>query len=92
MKSKYFNIMAIIAVLGLIIGCFGMADRFIYGHLHTGYGSYMPWGLWVVFYLFFVGLTAGAFLITIMTYVFGVTRLKNVGTLSAFTVLVALMC
>jgi molybdopterin-containing oxidoreductase family membrane subunit len=92
MKSKYFNILAVIAVLGLIIGCFGMADRLMYGHLHAGYGSYVPWGLWVVFYLFFVGLTAGAFLITIMTYVFGVTRLKNVGTLSAFTVLVALMC
>ena len=92
MKNKYFNILAIIAVLGLIIGCFGMADRLIYGHLHAGYGSYVPWGLWVVFYLFFVGLTAGAFLITIMTYVFGVTRLKGVGTLSAFTVLVALMC
>lgn len=92
MQSKYFNILAVVAVAGLFVGGFGMADRIMYGHLHAGYGSYVPWGLWVVFYLFFVGLTAGAFLITIMTYVFGVTRLKSVGTLSAFTVLVALMC
>ena len=39
----------------------------------SAYGSYVPWGLWVAFDLFFLGLTAGAFLITILTYVF---RLK----------------
>ena len=92
MKAKYFNILAVIAGLGFVIGLFGMADRITNGHLHTGYGSYVPWGLWVVFYLFFVGLTAGAFLITIMTYVFGVKRLKDYGSLSAFTVLIALTC
>lgn len=92
MKAKYFNILAAIAGLGFVIGLYGMADRFTHGHLHTGYGSYVPWGLWVVFYLFFVGLTAGAFLITIMTYVFGVKRLKDFGALSAFTVLIALTC
>ncbi len=52
----------------------------------------MPWGLWVVFYLYFVGLTAGAFLITILTYVFQVKRFERIGRLSAFTVLVALLC
>lgn len=91
MKTKHFNILALIAGIGFLAGLYGMADRVIHGHLHTAYGSYVPWGLWVVFYLLFVGLTAGAFLITIMTYVFGITRLKRLGTLSAFTVLVALM-
>jgi len=92
MKTKSFYALASIAGLGFLVGLIGMYDRLLNGHLHTGYGSYVPWGLWVVFYLFFVGLTAGAFLITIMTYVFGIERLKSVGTLSAFTVLVALMC
>jgi Ni/Fe-hydrogenase subunit HybB-like protein len=92
MNTKSFRTLAVIAGLGLVVGIYGMADRFLYGHLHVGYGSYVPWGLWVAFYLFFVGLTAGAFLITIMTYVFGVERLEKVGPLSAFTVLVALVC
>ena len=52
----------------------------------------MPWGLWVAVYLFFLGLTAGAFLITILTYVFRVKIFAPVGPLSAFTVLVALTC
>lgn len=82
----------ILGVIGLILGFWGMGSRLIFGHASVNYGSYVPWGLWVAFYLFFVGLTAGAFLITIMTYMFRVERLKPVGRLSAFTVLVVLVC
>lgn len=92
MNEKIFKFLTVLGFIGLLVGMFGMADRFTYGHLHAGYGSYVPWGLWVVFYLFFVGLTAGAFLITILTYLFGVKRLESIGPLSAFTVLVALTC
>lgn len=92
MNEKSFKILTVIGCIGLIVGMIGVADRFMNGHLHAGYGSYVPWGLWVVFYLFFVGLTAGAFLITIMTYVLGIKKLQSVGPLSAFTVLVALTC
>jgi Ni/Fe-hydrogenase subunit HybB-like protein len=92
MNSKGFNIVMILAVIGLVVGSWGMVDRVVHGHISMGYGSYVPWGLWVVFYLLFVGLTAGAFLITIITYVFDVKRFKAIGKLSAFTVLIALLC
>jgi Ni/Fe-hydrogenase subunit HybB-like protein len=92
MKETRFNGVMVLAVLGLIVGSWGMFDRLVHGHSAMGYGSYVPWGLWVVFYLLFVGLTAGAFLITILTYVFQVKRFKNIGRLSAFTVLIALIC
>jgi molybdopterin-containing oxidoreductase family membrane subunit len=45
----------------------------------------------VAFDLFFLGLTAGAFLITILTYVFRIKLLANLGPLAVFTVLVTLM-
>jgi Ni/Fe-hydrogenase subunit HybB-like protein len=92
MNEKKFKTLMTLGVIGLILGFWGMGSRLIFGHASVNYGSYVPWGLWVVFYLFFVGLTAGAFLITIMTYMFRVKRLKPVGRLSAFTVLVALVC
>lgn len=92
MSEKSFRTLAALAILGLIVGSWGMFNRLAHGHISMAYGSYVPWGLWVVFYLFFVGLTAGAFLITILTYVFGVKRFESVGPLSAFTVLVALLC
>jgi len=67
MKDKGFKAVMALAVLGLMWAHGGMVDRFVHGHIAMGFGSYVPWGLWVVFYLFFVGLTAGAFLITIIT-------------------------
>jgi Ni/Fe-hydrogenase subunit HybB-like protein len=92
MSSKSLKVITAVAVLGFIIGLWGLADRVLHGHLGSAYGSYVPWGLWVVFYLYYVGLTAGAFLINILTYVFQVKRFEHIGRLAVFTVLVALTC
>ncbi len=92
MKGKYFKLLIGLAMGGLILGTWGMVNLFVYGKEATALGSYVPWGLWVAVYLFFLGLTAGAFLITILTYVFRVKVFAPIGPLSAFTVLVALIC
>jgi Ni/Fe-hydrogenase subunit HybB-like protein len=92
MSDKWFKNLIIIAVIGLVVGAWGMFQRLAFGHLPMNYGSFVPWGLWVAFDLFFLGLTAGAFLITILTYVFRIKHLANLGPLAAFTVLVTLMC
>jgi molybdopterin-containing oxidoreductase family membrane subunit len=92
MRYKYFTLLIIAAAIGLIVGAVGLADRLLHGLNPTALGSYIPWGLWVAFYLFFLGLSAGAFLVTIMTYVLGMRQFEHIGPLSAFTVLVALLC
>ena len=91
-NDKWFKNLIILSVIGLVLGSWGMYQRLVYGHLPMNYGSFVPWGLWVAFDLFFLGLTAGAFLITILTYVFRIKLLANLGPLAAFTVLVTLMC
>jgi molybdopterin-containing oxidoreductase family membrane subunit len=91
MSEKWFKNLIILSVFGLVIGAWGMFQRLAYGHLGMNYGSFVPWGLWVAFDLFFLGLTAGAFLITILTYVFRIKLLANLGPLAVFTVLVTLM-
>lgn len=92
MKYKHFGLLAALSALGLIIGAFGLVERLLNGLNPTALGSYIPWGLWVAFYLFFLGLSAGAFLVTIMTYVLGMKQFEHIGPLSAFTVLIALLC
>ncbi len=92
MKNKSFNALLAVAVLGLIVGTWGMVERLINGLNPVAFGSYVPWGLWVAFYLLFLGLSAGAFLVTSMTYVFNMKRFEKIGRLSAFTVLIALLC
>lgn len=92
MNEKPFKILVIVAVLGLVAGTWGLANLLLFGKTTVAYGSYITWGLEVSFYLFFLGLTAGAFLITILTYVFRIKLFAGIGPLSAFTVLVALTC
>lgn len=90
-NHKWENYLIILTIIGLVVGSWGMYQRLAHGHLPMNYGSFVPWGLWVAFDLFFLGLTAGAFLITILTYVFRIKLLANLGPLAVFTVLVTLM-
>ena len=92
MRYKLFPFLMITAMAGLVIGSFGMFDRLLYGLNPVAFGSYIPWGLWVAFYLLFLGLSAGAFLVTILTYLLGIKAFKRIGPLSAFMVLVCLLC
>lgn len=80
------------SIAGLVAGSYGMFERLAYGLKPVAFGSYVPWGLWVSFYLFFLGLSAGAFLVTTLVYVFGMKRLESMAPLAAFTVLVCLLC
>lgn len=80
-----------IGVLAVLAGSVGMVDRIRYGLLHVGYGSPVPWALWVVFYIYFIGLSAGAFLISSLVYVFGMKRFEPVGRIAVFTALIALL-
>lgn len=78
--------------LAFAAGLYGVAQRLVLGHEATNYGSYIPWGLWVAQYIYFVGLSAGAFLLSSLVYVFGVRRLERIGKLALWTALVTLLC
>jgi len=74
-----------------VVGSFGVYQRFAHGHLDANYGSIVPWGLWVAAYTFFIGLSAGAFLVSSLVYVFNVRRFERIGRLALFTSLVTLV-
>ena len=76
----------ILAVLGLV----GVWQRLTQGHLLANYGSYVPWGLWVAAYIYFVGLSAGAFLLSSLVYVFKVKVLEPIGRLSLVIAVITL--
>jgi molybdopterin-containing oxidoreductase family membrane subunit len=92
MQQRIFPALIVLALAGLAIGSYGMFDRLVNGLQPVAFGSYVPWGLWVSFYLFFLGLSAGAFLVTILTYLLGIKILEGIGPLSGFMVLVCLFC
>lgn len=73
------------------IGFWFLAIRFMDGMVVTNLTSSFSWGLWVVFYIFFIGLSAGSFLLSTMIYVFKMHTLEKVGRLSLLSALFALV-
>jgi Ni/Fe-hydrogenase subunit HybB-like protein len=94
--NKNHPVLLITIGLLLVWGLSGVVLRFTQGHALANYGSYVPWGLWVSGYIYFVGLSAGAFLLSSMVYVFGVESLRRVARpallLAAVTLAMALLC
>jgi len=73
-----------------VVGTHGFLTRLVEGHRYANYGSYIIWGLWVAAYIYFIGLSAGSFLLSSMIYVFGVKKLEKIGRLALFTAIVTL--
>ncbi|NLE99181.1 MAG: polysulfide reductase NrfD [Propionibacterium sp.] len=63
----------------LIAGAWSVFLRFTQGLAVTDLTSQMPWGAWIAFYIFFVGLSAGAFLLSSLVYVFGMYQFEKIG-------------
>ncbi|MFQ5613695.1 MAG: NrfD/PsrC family molybdoenzyme membrane anchor subunit [Anaerolineae bacterium] len=80
-----------IAIIGFLVGLVGLYQLLTVGHRGANYGSYVPWGLWVAAYIYFIGLSAGAFLLSALVYVFRIELLKPIGKLALFTALVTLV-
>jgi protein NrfD len=81
----------VVVVAMLAIGAVGMFWRLTAGHTMANYGELIVWGLWVAMYIYFIGLSAGAFLISSLVYVFGVERFRPIARLALFTALVSLL-
>ena len=66
-------------ILATAAGLWEMVAKFVNGPIDEGTTQLVPWGLWVSGYIFFLGLSAGSFLISTLIYVFGVKQLEEAG-------------
>ena len=92
-SAMLWRSLRILLGLGLwVVAVFGMGVLFYrlsQGLGITRLGSTVPWGLWVAFYIYFIGLSAGSFLLSSLVFVFGN---KNLEPLSRLAVLQAFVC
>ncbi len=62
----------------LLVGAYAMYLRVTGGMATTNMNSVTPWGAWVAFYIYFVGLSAGAFLVSTLSNVFGMEGMHKI--------------
>ncbi|GAB6166346.1 polysulfide reductase NrfD [Thermostilla marina] len=82
MKAVGKGIVGLIWLVLLLVGLPGVVTWLTSGRDAAAYGSYVPWGLWVSAYIYFIGLSAGAFLLSSLVYVFGVKKLEKIGRMA----------
>ena len=81
---------ALLAVL-LLVGGYAMWLRIQGGMRSTNLTSITPWGAWVAFYIYFVGLSAGAFLVSTLANVFGIERLHRIDRDALFAAIISMV-
>jgi Ni/Fe-hydrogenase subunit HybB-like protein len=74
-----------------VVGAWALALTLANGHGVLATTQHVPWGLWVAGYIFFLGLSAGSFLLSTLVYVFGVKRLEPAGPLALVQALACLV-
>ena len=74
-----------------IVGVAGVYLRLTEQLRPTDLGSYVTWGLWISVDIYFIGLSAGAFLLSSFVYVLRVKVLEPLGKLALFTAVICLL-
>ena len=77
MKKRTLQVLSLLWLAALILGSWGMWERFTLGEKLTGYGSYVPWGLWVALYFHAVGISGGVFLAGVLGYFLRIKGLRE---------------
>ncbi len=72
-----------------VAGARGLWQRATTGLIDTALTNHVTWGLWVALYVYFLGLSAGGFVLSSMVYALKITQLERVAKLA---VLQAFVC
>jgi Ni/Fe-hydrogenase subunit HybB-like protein len=89
-KPILYSYWIILTVL-IIIGLGFLGYRYAVGLRTTDLGSIISWGLWISFYILFIGLSAGSFLLSTLIYVFNVERYERIGRLALYSAALCLI-
>ena len=75
----------------LLAGGVAMWLRITQGMASTNLTSTTPWGAWVAFYIYFVGLSAGAFLVSTLANVFEVQGMHRIDRDALFAAIISMV-
>ncbi|MHA1946668.1 MAG: NrfD/PsrC family molybdoenzyme membrane anchor subunit [Candidatus Hodarchaeales archaeon] len=88
---RIFWTIVIVSVIGMAISGLAILNLVNQGLITTGMTDFVPMGIWLVFYIFFTGLSAGSFIMSTLAYVFNIERFKPIGRRAVALALILLI-
>jgi molybdopterin-containing oxidoreductase family membrane subunit len=84
-KSRNYKwlvaVLAAVALLGLV----SFVITYIQGHQLLGTNNAVPWGMPIILFVYFIGLSAGSLILSSLTYVFGQEQYKPIARIAVLT-------
>jgi molybdopterin-containing oxidoreductase family membrane subunit len=95
MKERTQKIVKVLWLVIFLIGVVAMIFKFATGERLVGYGSYVPWGLWVALYFHFVGIAGGVFVTGVGGYIMNFPgfreNIRNIMVISAASLVAGML-
>ena len=86
-----YYLWSFLLILFTVIGFLILYFRTTQGLIITNLNNIIGWGLWVSFYIFFIGLSMGCYLIFSLGYVLDFKKFKSLGPLALYSALICLI-
>lgn len=75
-----------------IVGIYSLIKGyFLEGMSSTNLSNTVPWGGWVAFYIYFIGMSAGSFLLSTLVYGFGMVQYEKIGRSALLSAIVSMI-
>lgn len=91
MKNNMTKVWYMILLVLIAVGGYAVLQKLNNGLVVTNLTSATPWGAWVAFYIFFVGLSAGSFLLSTLIFVFKMNQFEKIGRDSLLVATLSMM-
>lgn len=91
MTQKVNRLYLTLTGIGGLVGIALLVYRLQTGLKVSALTTPIPWGMWVSFYIYFIGLSAGSFLFSTLIYVFGQKDLEKAGRIALVSAVLALI-
>lgn len=68
-----------------------ISGYFMQGMSSTNLSNTVPWGGWIAFYIYFIGMSAGSFLLSTLIYGFGMEKYEKIGRSALLSAIVSMI-
>jgi molybdopterin-containing oxidoreductase family membrane subunit len=92
MQNNTLKICLLLGCLGMVVGVYGLYEALTDGAHSTALTSAFPWGLGVVSYLYFLGLSGGGLFIATLTVIWRQKQFEAFSGMAAWAVVVTEIC